>query len=353
MPRGSTRRLIPAVQFFLEQSIAPHAARTSQPADGVDFLMAVMDYDTTTYRTDGRTFLERYLPSSLESDQFAMTIHVDLSNVARPHRVIANGQPIQTSRGWRVDYPPTSTCSSIYFHLLPVDRYFFSTSTATVADRSVPVSVYSTRAAGRPFHDSIKDRPREYLETLGSEIGFYPHQSFVAHVYPRSGGMEYSGATSCDPSALKHEVMHSWFGRGAHPADGNAGWIDEAITYWWVDRRSPITSPPQRLSDLQQRPARPLATPGEYRRMTPSAAYRQGGRFIGHVASEFKMHDVDMKQVLVDFLGRYSHGIYTNDQFLDHLRASSPAGFDIQPAIDTLVLGKSLNATPTKPDQRE
>ncbi len=358
VPSGSTRRLISAVQFFRAQDIAQSGKRSSPPADGVDFLMAVMDYDPSTYRTDGRTFYERYLPSSLESDQFSLTIDVDLRDsgvpsIARPHRIMANGQVQETTRGWRAKYPATSTCSSVFFHLVPDDRYYFSSSTATIAQQEIPVTVYSTRAAGQQFHDGTKERPREYLELLGAEIGFYPHRAFVAHLFPRSGGMEYSGATSCDPGALKHEVMHSWFGRGAHPADGNAGWIDEAITYWWVDRGSPTTNPPPKINEMLRPTPRALARPGEYQRMTPSAAYRQGGKFIGLVASAFKQHDVDIKAVLIDFVEQHLHSTYSNEQFLEHLRTSAPPGVDLQPAIDALVFGKKPSNVSTDFEQAD
>jgi hypothetical protein len=47
--------------------------------------------------------------------------------------------------------------------------------------------------------------------------------------------MEYCGATMTDPGALGHELTHSWFARGVMPANGNTGWIDEAVASWRDD----------------------------------------------------------------------------------------------------------------------
>lgn len=344
-PRGSTRRLLPATQFMLGDTFVNSDAPRSRQTDGVDFLMAVMDYDVNTYRTEGRTFLERYIPMSLESDQFPLAIHVTLPksnqpDATRTHRVMANGTVDTTQTGFSVTYSKHSTCSSVYFHLVPIDRYYLSESIISVHDKNVPVAVYSMQSAGESFHAKVKDKASKYVKQFGKEIGFYPHDAYVAHLYPRSGGMEYSGATSCNPGSLAHEVMHSWWGRGAKPVDGNAGWIDEAVTVWWVDSGGRLSTPPPSLGSHSRRSSRPLAVPGEYRRMTSALAYSQGSRFISYVASHFQAHGVAFKPVLVKFLRKYMHATYTTEQFLDHLQSHCPAELDLQPAIDFYVYGK-------------
>lgn len=339
-PRGSTRRLLPATQFMHGETFVESDSPRASKTDGIDFLMAVMDYDANTYRTEGRTFLERYMPMSLESDQFPLTIHVTTPKSNRAHRVMANGSAKATQTGFDVRYPEHSTCSSIYFHLVPIDRYYLSESVARIGDKNVPVAVYSMRSAGEPFHVKVKDKAAQYVEHFGNEIGFYPHDAYLAHLYPRSGGMEYSGATSCDPGSLRHEIMHSWWGRGAKPADGNAGWIDEAVTVWWVDSNGRLSTPPPATDFKARRKSQPLSVPGEYRRMTNALAYSQGSRFITHVASHLKAHDVAPKPVFVDFLRKYMHTTYTTEQFLDHLRQHCPTELDLQPAIDFYVYGE-------------
>jgi hypothetical protein len=47
-----------------------------------------------------------------------------------------------------------------------------------------------------------------------------------------SVSMEYEGATLSSPAALKHEMAHSWWGRGVAPVSEHHGWIDEAVALW-------------------------------------------------------------------------------------------------------------------------
>ncbi len=44
--------------------------------------------------------------------------------------------------------------------------------------------------------------------------------------------MEAHGALHGDKESLRHEIIHSYFGRGVMPLDGKSGWIDESLTYW-------------------------------------------------------------------------------------------------------------------------
>lgn len=326
IPTGSTSKLIPAVQFI----------KTSPDADApkvrLDFLMAVMDYDSRTYRTDGRTFLERYLPSSLEGDLHSASIAVKLPcEQVDEHIVLGNGlvENVESAAGkhigYQIRYPDHSTCSSIYFHLLPRDRYYLTEQEIAAPDQiSIPLRVYSMRAAGQRFHDQSATLAKKYFQTLVKEIGYYPHPEFLAHLYPRSGGMEYSGATSCNPMSLRHELLHSWFGRGVLPKDGNAGWIDEAVTSWWIDGRA-RTYPRMPTIDEQRRKIRsPLVLPDRYVRMTNRGSYRQGAELIRVLATLFEQNGQPLKPVLIEFLKKHMHQTVTTADFMEHLEAALP-----------------------------
>jgi len=332
VPTGSTSKLISAVQFLKK---APPGA--SVPQDQLDFLMAVMDYDSRTYRTDGRTFLERYLPSSLEGDLHSASITVRLpAEQLEDHLLLGNGDvenvltTDDTLVGYRIHYPAHSTCSSIYFHLLPRDRYYLTEQEISPRNQApIPLRVYSTRAAGKRFHDQSASLARKYFQELVNEIGFYPHPEFLAHLYPRSGGMEYSGATSCNPASLRHELMHSWFGRGVLPEDGNAGWIDEAVTSWWIDGGARTYQQLPSLAAQQRKIRGPLVQIGRYLRMTNRGSYRQGAELIRILATLFEQNDQSLKLVLIGFLENHMHQTINTSDLLEHLQTALPGKAEV------------------------
>ncbi len=282
--------------------------------------MAVMDYDRQTYRTDGRTFLERYIPASVESDQHSLRISVTMDGTDAPHRLLSNGRV----DGMQVVFPDYTTCSSAYFHLIPESRYFVSATSVTPSGVTIPVKVYSTVAAGGEFHNKAVANVRKSFAEIVDEMGFYPNESFLVHLYPRSGGMEYTGATSCAPSALRHEIFHSWFGRGVRPFDGNSGWIDEAVTSWWVDQRSALDAAAIPKNPSYRRGLQQLATGNSWKRMTPTGSYRQGAAFIRYVATEYHNHGADLKPILLDFAKQNMHEPITTKEFLDYLIEKTP-----------------------------
>jgi hypothetical protein len=322
IPTGKTRTLTPAIHSF-------------ENGRQLDFLMAVMDYAPATYRTDGRTFLERYIPSGQESDLHRLSINVELTGSDVPHRIIANGRV----DGLRVEFPEHTSCSSAYFHLIPAARYFVSEQTLDVANQTIDVTVYSTVAAGEEFHQKSVSNVVAGVEERALEIGFYPNESFIAHLYPKAGGMEYTGATSCAPSALRHEITHSWFGRGMRPRSGADGWIDEAITTWWVDRRGRFDATPASLEELSKKRFRKLSFESRYFRMTPSASYRQGAECIAYLASVYSHGGRDLKAVLIDFAEENMHRAVSTEQFLNYVISRAPETDELEQAMRLFVYG--------------
>jgi hypothetical protein len=74
---------------------------------------------------------------------------------------------------------------------------------------------------------------RNVMQELEQTFGAYPHETLLVYCTgASSGGMEYAGAAMTSQAALGHEITHSWFARGVMPANGSAGWIDEAIARW-------------------------------------------------------------------------------------------------------------------------
>lgn len=221
-----------------------------------------------------RGYLERHAPANLEFDQVPMTAEVRLSGTTRPHQLFTNGSAeTDGANAWRVSFPDYFNCASCYLHL--TDR---------------PVSVREAVFAGvereirlKAYGESVGDLQHALQEAdavmreLEETYGPYAHESLLVYCTGEpSGGMEYAGATMTSLHALGHEITHSWFARGVMPANGNAGWIDEALASW-RDNGYP------RAASAPARPPVNLAGFSPYRRHTPRASYAMGSLLLSEL----------------------------------------------------------------------
>lgn len=221
-----------------------------------------------------RGYLERHAPANLEYDQMAMTAEVRLTGSTSPHQLFTNGR-VEADGGnaWRVSFPDYFNCSSCYLHLtdrpVSVREAEFASATGGMRLRAYGESVGLLEQALQNA-DAVM---RELEETYGP----YAHESLLIYCTGApSGGMEYAGATMTSLQALGHEITHSWFARGVMPANGNAGWIDEAIASW-RDRGYP------RAAAEPSRPPVNLAGFSPYRRHTPFDSYAMGSLFLSEL----------------------------------------------------------------------
>lgn len=82
-----------------------------------------------------------------------------------------------------------------------------------------------------------------------------------------------------DFSSLGHELFHSYFARGVMPANGNSGWLDEALASWRDNAYPSVTT----LSGSSRMSAHPY-----YTRTTDTAAYGFGARFMSYLDGRVK-----------------------------------------------------------------
>ena len=230
-----------------------------------------------------RSFLERYALANLEFDQSPMRIEIELSGAASSHQLFANGAVSEiASNAWKIDFPAYFTCSSSYVHLtnrlVAVAGQIFHGQ-----ERDVPVTVYGDDAY---VVNHELSRAVAFMKELEATFGPYAHPEMLIYVArtvePSLAGMEYCGATMTTPGVLSHEIAHSWFGRGVMPANGNAGWIDEAIATWRDYQYVRASGPPNR------RPAN-LAGFSKFRRDTTRDAYKMGMRLMSEI--DFLLRD--------------------------------------------------------------
>ena len=111
-----------------------------------------------------------------------------------------------------------------------------------------------------------------------NSVGPYLHGNrFVA--FFNVGGMEYAGGTTTSTNALRHEVFHSWWGRGFKPASQSDAWRDEAWTKY-NDYGASGSVPFDFTNSSVQ-----LCSRNPWSRITPDISYLFGRRFFEGVGS--------------------------------------------------------------------
>ena len=218
-------------------------------------------------------YLEAFLPSNYNFDQFKMSFSVTVRNTAVAHSLYSNGTVSNPAPGrWEVEYPDFFTTSCPWFHLVPSAEFDEEIGTyRSGAGRTIPILAYTNKRepAARPLGDFIEETQR-ILAELESDFGAYPHSSVI--IFARGGWpfpMEYAGAATTTFGALRHELNHSYFARSVIPANGDAGWIDEAIAIWWDHRDRPSATKPEPGANMGRR--------SHYIRTTSDAVYNHAG----------------------------------------------------------------------------
>jgi hypothetical protein len=255
-----------------------------------------------------RMFWEQYLPVNLEYDQHPRTMDIEFKGRKIHNQALyANGKVERTSvNTWRIEYPAWYTVSAPYFHTFRAGSKPTSTFNLTSIDgRQIPITIYTQF----PWRVStfVRDTVKVFHE-LEADYGPWPNEFFIAYG-SGFGGMEHAGATQTSLGALDHEMLHCYFAKGVLPANGNTGWIDEAIARW-RDDGYPTRYAPGVPANLAGRSI--------YARNTNSQAYAHGSHFLSYLDS--MMQNVGgMKAFLRGYFQAYKYTLVTTDHFINNL----------------------------------
>lgn len=246
--------------------------------EGVAFKEGEVRSAFWTTDLEDRSFLESYIPANFEYDQVKMIFDVTFIGVKEAQIIYTNGvSQRKTNSSYRITYPDYFTSSSLYFHTLPksgaVDIRF---SLKSIDGRDIPAVAYITKPQWSDSDASLLKLKRmitEVFQELEGDFGPFPHPSITVY-NAGSGGMEYCGATMTSQSALGHEFFHSYFARGVMPANGNSGWLDEALASWRDEGYLSLA----RMTGSSQ-----MSSHEHYTRSTDRMAYKFGERFMRHM----------------------------------------------------------------------
>ncbi len=232
-----------------------------------------------------RNFLERYMPANLEFDQVKMTFNIMFEGFTSKQKIYTNGVVQELRKGskssYKISYPSHFNASSIFFHTVPeglTSELRFSLK--SIDGREIPSVVYFGKSilGGFTSLETLKNKASEVFHELEGDYGAWPHEQLIIY-NAGQGGMEYCGATMTSLSALGHELFHSYFARGVMPANGNSGWLDEALASWRDDGYQTLST----LSGSSKMSNHPY-----YTRTTDMAAYSFGERFMGYLDGKLK-----------------------------------------------------------------
>lgn len=279
-----------------------------------------------------RQYLEQYLPTSFEYDQYKMKIIVNIKGThAEEHVIKANGKVSKTkSNQFEIVYPDFYTASSAFFHLLPESnptktiQFYYS----SIDGRLIPVEIYTSFNV-----EDFATYAKAILKELEGDYGPFPHNQVVIYGNAPSGGMEYSGAAATSYSALAHELFHSYHARAVMPANGNAGWMDEAIARF-RDNKYPLV---EKLSFDSTH----LAGHSLWARLTDRMAYKEGSAFLSWIAYRMSEKGLSFKGFLKNYFEKYKYTTVTTELF--QREVSKASGLDLEGDFNRYVYGKSTS----------
>lgn len=176
-------------------------------------------------------FLGMWAPSNLLFDRFDLELSIDVQH-PEAHQLAHTGE----RDGWTLRWTGIQAHTPFWV-VSPVAETESAAFTASPADGPITVEVYALRSDNGAVIEQAGERAVVALERFSELFGPYHHgDRYVLWIRDdRPSSMEYDGATVTAMGAIEHEVMHSWYARGASPLTDADGWIDEAITSWATD----------------------------------------------------------------------------------------------------------------------
>lgn len=291
-----------------------------------------------------RLFLERYLPCNVEFDQHPVLLEFSVEGAGEDELVVYTNGDVQSRAPWTIEFPDYFTSSSMFFFLGRQEKLRYRTFVVEVGGEEIDVTLFGHRRMLWRF-EGIEKQVRKALPDLYERFGS-PRTTRLTLMVGQHG-IEYVGAAEVSGSNVYHELLHLYFGRGVMPADGNAGWIDEAIAHWAQMGYRLIETPPDHGSDM--------GNASQYRRGTSVEARKLGALFIGYLA--FRLEDEgDGEQSMFDFLreffgNRRQTTIHSSDFQADlKLYAKDlPLEDDIDVLFDIYVNGRDVHPARTAP----
>ena len=271
-----------------------------------------------------RELLERYIPANYEYDQFKINLSIHVNDESNKYELFTNGEMQTDEKGiTHVSYPEYFTSSSLYFHLTKKSKFKrIDYKYRSVDGRDLPITIYSKSTR---LNRRLKRKVNKVIKELEGDYGPWPHPQFILYGTGKlRGGMEYAGAAVSGWFAVGHELQHNYFARSVMPANGDAGWIDEAVASWRdffsLSRKKP------KYDSMN------LGNHGQYVRKTDKRSYKSGRSFMAYINNLLKKESSKLgEKCLKDFFKEYyiknKFKTITSESFRSDLEAYAGRSF--------------------------
>lgn len=277
-----------------------------------------------------RNFLEKYIPTNYEFDQYEMKFKIKVLGSKKKYRIYSNGVTTQTGKNtFEVAFPSFFTSSSLYFHMTPKGKFHtLHFKYRSINKKLIPVTIYSHK---HKRNKRFAKRTIKILKELEKDYGPWPHPNLLIYAAKMKGGMEYVGATMTSFKSLGHELQHSYFAKGILPANGNSGWMDEAIASW-RDRGHKTSNSVDYYSFN-------LGNHSPYIRKTDRYSYKKGRSFMAYLDYQLKvLGSKGLKDFLKKYFNKRKYTTVTTYDFINDLKEYTD--HDFQKDFDRYIFGK-------------
>lgn len=294
---------------------------------------------------NNRGLLEQYLPANFEFDQLSMTFDIEIRGLKVQQSIFTNGDLTQTAANrWTIRFPEYYNAASSYFHMGATKRFLIKEfEIHSIDGRKLAAKVYcpTARTCKTELLDSFIAASTSYITAFEKDYGPFPHPALTILATHEGGGMEYAGATVSSLYALSHELIHSYFARAVMPAEGNAGWIDEAMAIW--------AGGPYEPGEILDEPVN-MARHGLYFRGNDDLGYEHGSGVLEayNQLLQAAKPGVTFKDFLRHWFEKYKFQTVTTPMLQAELE--SFAGISVQALFDRSVYGVGA-ATPMEPSR--
>lgn len=299
------------LQYLLKKPQSPQAMEIGW-GDGT------LDWDFFFSDLNHGRYLEMWFPANLLFDRLAIDVEFEIVGTEVEHAVVTNGTTeVLGPLHWKITFPPHFTSFSAMLVVIPSERIERKESTFKLPNvGTVTVDVVVREDAGVSIKKVAKQVETDMKE-FSKGMGPWAHGDRVTiFVWSGSRSMEYDGATTTSMGALRHELHHSWFGRGVKPQDQNAGWWDEAWTVYYSDHgRAPKSQVKREGSPVALSPADP------WNRKTPMLSYSAGSMLFSRIALE--IGEKELVKLMSGFYTEHALQVATTQDLEAHLVAGS------------------------------
>ena len=247
-------------------------------ADGLSYGPGRLYFDLFSSDLNPGRYLESWIPANMPWDRYPLSLGVELVGASIEHALITNADVEELGpEQWQLEFGPETTAMSPMLVVYPSDEVDL-VSGGHEAPNGQMIAYEIWANAALPPAANYVDSLLSYLDEFVVSTGDYAYADMVVYLYATNRSMEYAGATTSSPSALRHEVFHSWWARGLEPATYSDGWLDEAWTMF--NTYEPVELQPVpfnwNLSPVE------LYDPHPFARDTPDQSYFVGrGVFAG------------------------------------------------------------------------